>query len=211
METGNKMNFDYEIDGERLNNGFGGRGGIEVIVGSMFSGKTEELMRRLRRAVIARLRVEVFKPDLDTRYSVEDVVSHDRNSLSATPIKNPMSILLLASDAQVVGIDEGQFFDDSLTDVCQQLADNGIRVIVSGLDMDFQRHPFGSMPQLMSIADTVTKVHAVCVECGAPAMYSHRTVADEHQVLLGEKNEYQPLCRSCYLKHYPAVGSVGGD
>lgn len=201
-------NIEYEIDGERLNNGFGGRGGIEVIVGSMFSGKTEELMRRLRRAVIARLRVEVFKPDLDTRYSAEDVVSHDRNSLSATPIKNPMSILLLASDAQVIGIDEGQFFDDSLVDVCQQLADNGIRVIVSGLDMDFQRHPFGSMPKLMAVADTVTKVHAVCVECGAPAMYSFRTVADEHQVLLGEKNKYEPLCRICYLRHNKDIAQI---
>lgn len=185
---------------ERPNNGFPARGSIEVIVGSMFSGKTEELMRRLRRAVIARQRVQVFKPLIDTRYSQGDVVSHDRNTLEATAVARPETILLLSSDAQVVGIDEGQFFDTSLVDICLQMADNGIRVVVSGLDMDYERKPFGCMPRLMAVADRVLKVHAICVSCGAPALYSYRLVSDQEQVLVGAKAEYEPLCRSCYLK-----------
>lgn len=185
---------------ERPNNDFPARGSIEVIVGSMFSGKTEELMRRLRRAVIARQRVQVFKPLIDTRYSQGDVVSHDRNTLEATAVARPETILLLSSDAQVVGIDEGQFFDTSLVDICLQMADNGIRVVVSGLDMDYERKPFGCMPRLMAVADRVLKVHAICVSCGAPALYSYRLVSDQEQVLVGTKAEYEPLCRNCYLK-----------
>ena len=185
---------------ERPINGFPARGSIEVIVGSMFSGKTEELMRRLRRAVIARQRVQVFKPLIDTRYSQGDVVSHDRNTLEATAVARPETILLLSSDAQVVGIDEGQFFDTSLVDICLQMADNGIRVVVSGLDMDYERKPFGCMPRLMAVADRVLKVHAICVSCGAPALYSYRLASDREQVLVGAKAEYEPLCRNCYLK-----------
>lgn len=191
---------EYIIEHSRCNNGFTSRGSIEVIVGSMFSGKTEELLRRVRRAIFAKLRVEVFKPNMDTRYSIEDVVSHDQNNISATPVESPVNILLLASDAQVVAIDEAQFFDDTIIEVVQELADNGIRVIISGLDMDFQRQPFGPMPALMALADTVTKVHAVCVSCGAPAMYSHRLLEAKEQVVLGERQEYEPLCRHCFLK-----------
>lgn len=185
---------------QRPDNGFPACGSIEVIVGSMFSGKTEELMRRLRRALIARQRVQVFKPLIDSRYSASDVVSHDRNSLVATAVARPENILLLASDAQVVGIDEAQFFDDSLVDTSLQLADSGIRVIVSGLDMDFERKPFGCIPQLMAVADRVLKVHAICVSCGAPAVYSYRLTEDHEQVLVGAKAEYEPLCRRCYLE-----------
>ena len=174
------------------------RGRIEVICGSMFSGKTEELLRRLRRAQFARQTVEIFKPAIDTRYSNEEVVSHDKNSILSTPVEHSGNILLLSSDVEVVGIDDAQFFDKGLTDVCQQLADQGIRVIVAGLDMDFKRVPFGPMPDLCAIADDVTKVHAICVRCGALANYSHRIVAGEKQVMLGEMQEYQPLCRICY-------------
>ncbi len=176
------------------------RGRIEVICGSMFSGKTEELIRRLKRARIARQRVEIYKPSLDTRYSEEEVVSHDANSLSSTPVDSARSILLLASEAQVVGIDEAQFFDSSLVDVCNALAAAGKRVVVAGLDMDFTGAPFGPMPALMAIAEDVSKVHAICVRCGHLAHVSHRIVKDERQVLLGEKDEYEPLCRSCYDK-----------
>lgn len=175
-------------------------GRIEVICGSMFSGKTEELIRRLKRAKIARQRVEIYKPAIDTRYSEEDVVSHDSNSINSTPVDSARSILLLASEAQVVGIDEAQFFDESLPEVCSQLADIGKRVIVAGLDMDFKGIPFGPMPALMAIAEEVTKVHAICVRCGSLAYVSHRKVADEHRVLLGEQSEYEPLCRRCYNK-----------
>ncbi|MCP9611160.1 thymidine kinase [Coprobacter tertius] len=178
------------------------RGRIEVICGSMFSGKTEELIRRLKRAKIARQRVEIFKPAIDIRYSEEDVVSHDSNSIASTPVESSGSILLLSSDVEVVGIDEAQFFDNGIIDICNQLADQGTRVIVAGLDMDFKKKPFGPMPTLMSIADEVTKVHAICVECGHLANYSHRLVENEKQVLLGEKDEYQPLCRSCYNKKH---------
>lgn len=173
-------------------------GRIEVICGSMFSGKTEELLRRLRRAQFARQTVEIFKPAIDTRYSTEEVVSHDRNSILSTPVEHSSNILLLSSEVDVVGIDEAQFFDNGLTEVCQQLADQGIRVIVAGLDMDFKRVPFGPIPALCAIADDVAKVHAICVRCGSLANYSHRLVANDKQVMLGEMQEYQPLCRVCY-------------
>lgn len=174
------------------------RGSIEVICGSMFSGKTEELIRRLKRAKIARLRVEIFKPAVDVRYSDTEVVSHDSNSIHSTPVENSASILLLSEDVDVVGIDEAQFFDPGVVDVCNELAKRGIRVIVAGLDMDFKGVPFGPMPQLCAIADDVSKVHAICVHCGELANYSHRLVSNDKQVMLGEKSEYQPLCRSCY-------------
>ncbi len=173
-------------------------GSIEVICGSMFSGKTEELIRRLRRAQIARLHVEIFKPKTDTRYDENSVVSHDLNSIQSTPVENAASILLLGANSEVVGIDEAQFFDNELPDVCNKLANKGIRVIIAGLDMDFQGKPFGPMPELMSIAEMVTKVHAVCVQCGGAASYSYRTVANESKILLGEKESYEPRCRACY-------------
>ncbi len=173
-------------------------GSIELICGSMFSGKTEELIRRLRRAQIARLNVEIFKPKTDVRYDETAVVSHDLNSIQSTPVENASSILLLGTNTQVVGIDEAQFFDDELPSVCNKLANRGIRVIIAGLDMDFQGNPFGPMPALMAIAEEVTKVHAVCVQCGAPATYSYRTVASESRILLGEKESYEPRCRNCY-------------
>ncbi len=173
-------------------------GSIEVVCGSMFSGKTEELIRRLRRAQIARLQVEIFKPMTDTRYDAEAVVSHNHNSIPCTPVTNSSAILLLGSQIQVVGIDEAQFFDDELAYVCTILANKGVRVIVAGLDMDFKGKPFGPMPGVMAIAESVTKVHAVCVKCGNPALYSYRLVPDESRVLLGEKESYEPRCRSCY-------------
>lgn len=175
-------------------------GRIEVICGSMFSGKTEELIRRLKRAKFARQRVEIFKPTVDTRYSKEEVVSHDSNSISSTPVDSSASILLFTSEIDVVGIDEAQFFDNGLIDVCNQLAANGIRVIIAGLDMDFRGIPFGPIPGLCAIADEVTKVHAICVKCGNLAYASHRTVKNDKRVLLGEKEEYEPLCRACYNK-----------
>lgn len=173
-------------------------GCIEVICGSMFSGKTEELIRRLKRAKFARQRVEIFKPAIDTRYSEADVVSHDSHSIASTPIDSSASILLFTSEIDVVGIDEAQFFDSGLVDVCNQLADNGVRVIVAGLDMDYLGRPFGPMPALCAIADEVTKVHAICVKCGQLAAFSHRMVANDKQVMLGETTEYEPLCRQCY-------------
>lgn len=175
-------------------------GRIEVICGSMFSGKTEELIRRMKRAKFAKQKVEIFKPAIDTRYSEEDVVSHDQNSIHSTPIDASGAILLLASDIDVVGIDEAQFLDDNLVDVCNELANRGIRVIIAGLDMDFKGVPFGPIPALCAIADEVTKVHAICVKCGALAYVSHRLVADKHRVMLGEQSEYEPLCRACYQK-----------
>lgn len=174
------------------------KGSIEVICGSMFSGKTEELLRRLKRAKIAKQTVEIFKPIIDVRFSSEEVVSHDRNSILSTPVDHSSNILLLSSESEVVGIDEAQFFDLGLVNVCQQLADQGVRVIVAGLDMDFKRVPFGPVPALCSIADDVTKVHAICVLCGSLANYSHRIVAGQKQVMLGEMEEYLPLCRVCY-------------
>ena len=176
----------------------GKRGSIEVITGSMFSGKTEELIRRLRRAQFAGLKVEIFKPSLDNRYSETRVVSHDEKSIISTPVDNPSAILLLASDVSVVGIDEAQFFDNSIVRVCNELADNGIRIIIAGLDMDFMGKPFGPMPALLSIAEYITKVHAICMRCGNLANYSFRKSEEEQVVLLGEKNLYEPLCRNCY-------------
>lgn len=176
------------------------RGRIEVICGSMFSGKTEELIRRLKRAQFANQKVEIFKPSLDVRYSDMDVVTHDGDSIRSTPVDNSMSILLLSSNSEVIGIDEAQFFDNNLVDVCNELAERGVRVIVAGLDMDYQGKPFGPMPNLCAISDDVTKVHAICVKCGALAYVSHRKVDNSHQVMLGEVNEYEPLCRVCYLE-----------
>ena len=176
----------------------GKRGSIEVITGSMFSGKTEELIRRLRRAQYAGLKVEIFKPSLDKRYSETRVVSHDSTSIISTPVDNASSILLLASDVQVIGIDEAQFFDNSIVEVCNTLADNGVRVVVAGLDMDFMGKPFGPIPALLSIAEFVTKVHAICMRCGNLAQYSFRKTEDDQVVLLGEKNLYEPLCRNCF-------------
>ena len=161
------------------------RGRIEVICGSMFSGKTEELIRRLKRAQFAHQKVEIFKPALDVRYSELDVVTHDGDSIPSTPVENSMSILLLSSNCEVIGIDEAQFFDQNLVTVCTELAERGVRVIVAGLDMDYTGKPFGPMPALCAISDDVTKVHAICVRCGALAYLSHRKVADTHQVMLG--------------------------
>lgn len=180
----------------------GSNGWIEVIVGSMFSGKTEELIRRLNRAKIARQNVEIFKPHIDVRYSDDEVVSHDSNSIRSTPVETSANILLLASNVDVVGIDEAQFFDDGLSDVCNELANQGIRVIIAGLDMDFRGNPFGPIPSIMATAEYVTKVHAVCMRCGNLANYSHRLAEADKLVLLGEKTEYEPLCRSCYHKIY---------
>jgi len=179
----------------------GKTGSIEVICGSMFSGKTEELIRRMRRAQFAKQKVEIFKPAMDVRYSEDNVVSHDRNSIPSTPIEHSGNILLLSSDIDVVGIDEAQFLDDGLINVCTHLANQGVRVIVAGLDMDYKGKPFGPMPNLCAIADDVTKVHAICVGCGNLAGYSHRLVENDKLVLLGEKDEYQPLCRECYNRH----------
>ena len=166
----------------------------------MFSGKTEELIRRLTRARIARQRVEIFKPALDTRYHAQDVVSHNQTSIRSSPVQSPAEILLLAGGStDVVGIDEAQFFDDSLVDVCRQLADSGVRVIVAGLDMDYRGRPFGPMPALLATAEFVTKVHAVCVCCGELAAYSYRIAASEKQVLLGETDSYEARCRPCFL------------
>lgn len=176
----------------------GKRGSIEVITGSMFSGKTEELIRRLRRAQYAGLKVEIFKPSIDKRYSEIRVVSHDEKSIVSTPVDNASSILLLTGQIDVIGIDEAQFFDESLTDVCNQLADNGVRVIIAGLDMDFMGKPFGPIPALLAIAEHITKVHAICVRCGNLAQFSFRKSQEESVVLLGEKDLYEPLCRNCY-------------
>lgn len=175
-------------------------GFIEVISGSMFSGKTEELIRRLKRAKIANQKVEIYKPIVDTRYSDKEVVSHDANAIMSTPVPSASHILLFASNVDVVGIDEAQFFDDGLVDVCNELANRGLRVIVAGLDMDFRGKPFGPIPDLFAIADYVTKVHAICTRCGNLAQYSFRKLASDKLVVLGEKDEYEPLCRACYLE-----------
>ena len=180
-----------------LNNGRK-RGWIEVITGSMFSGKTEELIRRLRRAEIAKQRVEIFKPAIDSRYSVTEVVSHNENSIRSTAIDNSSTILLLSGNIDVIGVDEAQFFDENLVEVCNKLADMGIRVIIAGLDMDFRGKPFGPMPGLMACAEYVTKVHAVCMRCGNIAHFSHRLSDAEKLVMLGEKESYEPLCRECF-------------
>ena len=175
-------------------------GRIEVVCGSMFSGKTEELIRRLRRAKFAQQKVEIYKPAIDKRYSEEEVVSHDSNAIMSTPIDSSAQILLLSSDIDVVGIDEAQFFDNGLVEVCNELANRGVRVIVAGLDMDYKGVPFGPMPALCAIADDVQKVHAICVRCGALAYVSHRKVKGDKRVMLGEMQEYEPLCRECFRK-----------
>ncbi len=174
------------------------KGYIEVICGSMFSGKTEELIRRLKRAKYAKQRYEIFKPEIDTRYDIENVVSHDENAIVATPVPSSSQILLLANDVDIVGIDEAQFFDSEIVNVCNILAEKGIRVIVAGLDMDYLGKPFGPMPALIATAEYVTKVHAICVNCGNLAYVSHRIVKNDKLVLLGETDNYEPLCRSCY-------------
>jgi thymidine kinase len=173
-------------------------GWIEVICGSMFSGKTEELIRRLKRANFAHQRVQIFKPAIDVRYSDKNVVSHDRNSIEANNVDSSQNILLLATDVDVIGIDEVQFFDDGIVDVCNQLADRGVRVICAGLDMDYLGKPFGPMPALMAVAEHVTKVHAICVKCGQPAHHSHRISGGDKLVMLGEQDKYEPLCRHCF-------------
>lgn len=176
-------------------------GCIELVCGSMFSGKTEELIRRLRRARFANMKVRIFKPCIDVRYSEDMVVSHDSKSIPSTPVSDAAEMLVCLNDGtQVVGIDEAQFFGDNLVDVCKELADNGIRVICAGLDMDFMGKPFNPIPALMAVADDVQKVHAICVHCGSPALYSHRLSKDNELVVLGEKDVYEPLCRSCYNK-----------
>lgn len=177
------------------------RGSIEVVCGSMFSGKTEELLRRLKRARIANQKVTIFKPALDTRYDDVLVVSHDQNKVGSIPVASSGDILCHTSGVDVVGIDEAQFLDDGIVEVVQQLADRGTRVIIAGLDMDFQRKPFGPMAALCAVADSVDKIHAICVECGRLANYSYRLVEGEEQVMLGQMSEYSPLCRSCYLAH----------
>ncbi len=174
------------------------KGWIEVICGSMFSGKTEELIRRLRRAEFARQKVEIFKPGVDTRYDTMNVVSHEGATIRSTPVPNSSNLLLLAADIEVVGVDEAQFFDEGLPQVCAQLAGQGVRVIVAGLDMDFLGRPFGPMPQLMAMAEYVTKVHAICMRCGELATFSHRMSLHAELVVLGEKDVYQPLCRTCF-------------
>ncbi len=183
---------------------YGKRGGwIEVVCGSMFSGKTEELIRRLKRAKIAEQKVEIFKPRIDTRYDDISVVSHDSNAILATPVDSSQRILKISDDTTVVGIDEAQFFDADLPDVCQKLADNGIRVIAAGLDMDYRGLPFGPMPALMAVAEYVTKVHAICVHCGNLASRSYRHAEGDEVILLGEKERYEPRCRTCY-----AMGNI---
>jgi len=176
------------------------RGWIEVICGSMFSGKTEELIRRMKRAQFAKMKVEIFKPSVDTRYHEIKVVSHDANEIHSTPVQGSANIPLLAADCDVVGIDEAQFFDEGLLQVCNQLAGQGIRVIVAGLDMDFRGKPFGPVPGLMAVAEYVTKVHAICMRCGHLANHSHRIVNGDSLVHLGEKDSYEPLCRDCFDK-----------
>ncbi len=174
------------------------QGWIEVICGSMFSGKTEELIRRLKRARFANQRVEIFKPAIDIRYSEIDIVSHNENAISSTPVTSSENILLLAHEVEVVGIDEAQFFDEQIVSVCNTLAQNGTRVIVAGLDMDYLGNPFGPIPSLLAIAEYVTKVHAICVECGNLAQYSYRKTHNKKLIMLGEKESYAPLCRRCF-------------
>jgi thymidine kinase len=176
------------------------RGWIEVICGSMFSGKTEELIRRLRRARIANLRVGIFKPQTDNRYHPENIVSHDENTILSVPVPDANAILEQVSAVDVIGIDEAQFFDETLPDVCDILATRGIRVIVAGLDMDFSGKPFGQMPVLLSKAEYITKLHAICMQCGHIANYSYRKTGNAEQLLIGNKDVYEPRCRLCYEK-----------
>ena len=173
-------------------------GSIEVICGSMFSGKTEELIRRMKRAQFAKQRIKIYKPCIDVRYSEEDVVSHDAHSISSTPIDSPAKMLEMIGQVEVIGIDEAQFFDESIIEVVQTLANNGIRVIIAGLDTDFLGKPFGPMPALMAVAEDIQKVHAICVKCGSPANHSHRLSKSHELVVLGETDIYEPLCRHCY-------------
>ncbi|MCF8229258.1 MAG: thymidine kinase [Bacteroidales bacterium] len=175
-------------------------GWIEVICGSMFSGKTEELIRRLNRARIAKQNVEIFKPKMDKRYDEENVVSHDSSAIHSTPVETSAQIILYANDFDVVGIDEAQFFDEELSVVCNELANQGVRVIVAGLDMDFNGQPFGPMPKLLASAEFITKVHAICMNCGNLANFTHRFSGSEDLVMLGEKESYEALCRACFLE-----------
>jgi len=186
------MFIEPSIKGER-------RGWIEVICGSMFSGKTEELIRRLKRAKIANLKVEIFKPAIDLRYDEIKIVSHDENSIQSTPIDNSQTLLLMAQNVDVIGIDEAQFFDDEIANVCDELALRGIRVIVAGLDTDYTGKPFGQMPFLLAKADYITKLHAICVKCGNIANYSYRIIPNEEKIMLGAKNVYEPRCRNCFI------------
>ena len=179
------------------------KGWIEVICGSMFSGKTEELIRRLKRAQYAQQKIEIFKPAIDVRYDEEKVVSHDANEINSTPVPSSANILLIANDVDVIGIDEAQFFDEELPAVCSALANRGIRVIVAGLDMDYLGRPFGPIPNLMAMAEYVTKVHAICVDCGDLANHSNRIVSSDKLVHLGEQEEYQALCRFCFRSKNP--------
>lgn len=183
-------------------------GWIEVVCGSMFSGKTEELIRRLRRAQIAHQQVQIFKPSIDRRYSEADIVSHNRNSIPSTPVSSAEQILLLASNVEVIGIDEAQFFDMELTAVVRKLANRGARVIIAGLDMDFRGQPFGPMPQLLAMAEFVTKVHAICQVCGSLANYSYRLTPERSTVVLGEQETYEPRCRKCFF-HDQEAASTG--
>jgi thymidine kinase len=187
------MFIEPHISGEK-------RGWIEVICGSMFSGKTEELIRRMRRAQIANLKTEIFKPAIDNRYDASNVVSHDENAILSQPVQHSQNILLLAQQVDVVGIDEAQFFDNGIVNVCEQLALGGTRVIMAGLDMDFTGKPFGPVPQLLAIADYITKLHAICVHCGNIANYSYRKTKQSGQVVIGEMDIYEPRCRVCYAK-----------
>jgi len=188
------MFIEHNISSER-------RGFIEVICGSMFSGKTEELIRRLKRVKIAHLRAIIFKPNLDVRYHQQQIVSHDENAIVSTPVQESTAILELARNMDVVGIDEAQFFDDKLPEVCDRLALQGIRVIIAGLDMDFSGKPFGPMPQLLSKADFITKLHAICVKCGYIANFSYRKTNNESQIVLGEQDLYEPRCRKCFYEN----------
>ncbi len=183
---------------EQLKGNHPRKGWIEVICGSMFSGKTEELIRRLKRAKIARQKVEIFKPMIDKRYDEQNIVSHDANQITSTPLPSSSNLLLFSNQVDVIGIDEAQFFDSELPNVCEQLANSGTRVIIAGLDMDFLGKPFGPMPQLLAIADYITKVHAICMNCGDLASHSFRTTKEASLIVLGEKDAYIPLCRTCF-------------
>jgi len=174
------------------------RGWIEVVCGSMFSGKTEELIRRIKRAQIANLKIRIYKPTIDVRYGDEEVVSHDSNSVQSLPIENPKDMITLSAGYDVVAVDEAQFFDDSLVDVCVQLAQSKIRVIVAGLDMDFRGNPFGPMPKILAVAEYVTKVHAICMRCGDIASHTFKKISNEQTVELGEHNLYEARCRNCF-------------
>jgi len=188
--------FLEQFPGEGRQNGW-----IEVVCGSMFSGKTEELIRRMRRAEFANQPILMFKPEIDNRYSAQKVVSHQGNEFHAHIIRNSAEILEIWKDEKVIAVDEAQFFDEGLVDVCNKLANRGVRVILAGLDMDYKGQPFGPMPALMCVAEYVTKVHAICVSCGNLAQFSHRTTQEDGQVLVGAVEKYKPLCRSCYLNN----------